>query len=222
MILKFTSIALLLFSFNMAHAQSIIEVNEKTLQYSAGAENALTMLIPEADAKQVEKDWKKELSDWKGKMDEKKGEYFFDNCQLKELSTDYFDAYTTVTQEGVGVRVNLWINLGGAFMNSKDHAVQSNFFSSKMHDFGIAAAKEFVQEQLDDANKLMSDYKQKQNDLEKTQSDLKKQIADCEAAIKQANLDIDQNNKDQASNKDLQTNQQKVIDAIQTKLNGIK
>ena len=203
-------------------AQDQITVNEKSLQYSGGVQNAMTVIIPEADSKTVEKNWKKELSDWNGKMTEKKGEYFFDNCQLKDFGSDYFDVYTTVMQEGLGVRINLWIDLGGAFMNSKDHAVAYNLFSVRLKNFAVDAAKEFVQEQLDDANKTLSDLNTQQNDLVKENGNLKKQISDCEASIKQANADLVTNDKDQASKKDQIANQQKVIDSIQAKLNGIK
>ena len=162
------------------------------------------------------------MKDWDGKMSEKKDEIFGDNCLVKDLGSNYFDAYSIVAQEGKSVRVTLWINLGGAFMNSKDHPVQYNYFSSALRNFAVAAAKNFVQEQIDDANKVLGDYQQHQNDLIKKNEDLHKQISDCEASIKQANDDLAENGKDQASAKEQIANQQKVVDALQAKMNGIQ
>ncbi|MFD1550910.1 hypothetical protein DNU06_05090 [Putridiphycobacter roseus] len=188
----FTSLLLVVMGFSLS-AQ--ITIKEQKVDVD-GAENGYFVTIPYGDEKTIAKDLKEEMKSWKGKLSTK-DVYFADDCKLKEIGDNTFDAYAKIealTKGGVNVLVK--IDLGGAFVNSKDHPTEYKVFEKKLYDFAVATAKNIIEEEAKEVEKIQKEKEDELKDikeeLEKQEDiikDAKKQIANAEEAIKAGNQD---------------------------------
>ena len=133
----------MLLSAGLLNAQ--IGISEKKVDVD-GSENGYHINIPYGDKKIISKYLKDELKSWKGKVVSK--DFFFaDDCKLKDMGKNTFDVYARVedvTKGGVNVYVK--VDLGGAYLNSKDHPGDFKFIEKKLYTFAVNAAKDIIEE----------------------------------------------------------------------------
>ncbi|MDX1349503.1 MAG: hypothetical protein R3279_04610 [Putridiphycobacter sp.] len=185
---------LFLLSFTVVlNAQiSVVEQKVKVLL----TENGLYLTIPYGDKKIFEKALKDELKSWKGKVSTK-DHFFADDCKLKEVGDNTFDAYAKVEDMTKGgVTMSVQIDLGGAYLNSKIHPAEYKVFEKKLYDFAVKTAKDVIEEEAKEQEKVQKDQ---EGELEDIKSEIEKQndaitaakkaIADAEDAIKSAKQD---------------------------------
>ncbi|MFK8039477.1 MAG: hypothetical protein AB8B74_14385 [Crocinitomicaceae bacterium] len=148
-----------------------ITVVEKNVKVNL-TENGLFLSVPYGDKKMFDKALKDELKDWKGKITNKEF-YFADDCKLKEIGENTFDAYAKVediTKGGVIISVQL--DLGGAYLNSKVHPAEYKVFEKRLYDFAVSTSKDIIEDEAKAQEKVM----QKQEDeLEDIKGELEKQ-----------------------------------------------
>lgn len=169
-----------------------VKVEEKSLSID-GSKNGFYISIPYGNLKQIEASLKDELKDWKGKFSSKGGTYFVDDCSLKDMGDNTFDVYAKIEENDKGgAFVSLAIDLGGAFLNSRDHGVQWKAMTTRLTAFGVKAAKSVIDEEikveediLKTKQKELSDLESEQAKKEKEIEDYKKKIADNEKAIEE-------------------------------------
>ena len=195
-----TSAAFLLAAMG-ATAQISIKVSETNESYNNGSHNSLVVTVYEQEAKEVEKLFKSELKKMKGKVSSKK-ELFADDCELKDMGENTFDVYAKVTPRKDGeVEVAMAVDLGGAYLNSRDHSDKYKVMEGVMHEFGVSATKAAIGNEMKDQEKVLAGYEKEQKDLEKDKERLEKSIEDNEKRIEQAKKDIEQAKKDIEQNK---------------------
>jgi len=191
--MKFIYAALLLFVFNVANAQ--IQIVEKSVDVN-GTDNGFYLTVPYGDQKSMSKELKDELKSWKGKLTTK--DYFFaDDCKFKEMGKNTFDVYAKVediTKGGVNISVK--VTFGGSFLNSKDDAVHFKFIEKKLYDFAVKAAKNIIEDEAKEEEKILKSQEGELDDIEKEIKknenlieEAKKQISTSEEAIKKGGED---------------------------------
>lgn len=213
----------------VAHAQISIKVTEANESFNNGSHNALLVTVYEQDAKEVEKLLKKELKDMGGKVQVKK-EIFADDCETKAMGENTFDVYAKVTPGKNGeVEVAVAVDLGGAYLNSRDHTERYKVMEGILHKFGVNATRDAIGSELKDQEKVLSDLEKEQKDLEKDKDRLEKSIEDNEKrieeakkAIEQAKKDIEQNKADQEMKKSAIADQQGKVADVQKKMDAVK
>jgi hypothetical protein len=213
------------FLFSLAvlvgHAQKKMSVSESTQSIADGKNNALVIILFEIEEDEVQKSWKKQLKDF-GKVKTKKNTFYVDEASHKKMGDKvfYLHSFTEKTKEGIKLVVA--IDLGGAFLNSKDHKEQFNFMEKYLHDFAIDAVKESIEDKQKEAEKVLGKMEKDLKGLEKDKDKLESDIKDYEKKIEKAKKDIEKNEKDQKEQQKKIEEQKKAVSEIEKKKKLVK
>lgn len=218
----FYSFAILFFAAFTPGDVKKVEVRESNEKIGNGSNNTLSVLIYIEDQDKVEKAWKSKLKDIGGKISTKT-DIFADDCSMKAMGKNTFDVYSrTEVVKGEGVRLIVGVDLGGAYLNSKDHSEQFKVFKNFIYDFAIEIMKNNVGDELKAQEKTLSSLESDQKSLEKDNSNLKSDIEDYKKKIQKAEEDVKKNEEAQKKKKEEIAAQAKVVESVKQKLNAIK
>ena len=153
----------ILFAFTLqAGTIKVIEGNSKI---AGSRNNVLTVVIYETDFDEVIKAWKKKMKSTKVKVKTSKGEVFADNAVIKKLGDHPMDIYARTEKILGGSKLIVGVNLGGAFLNSKDHKEKYDAFAKFVEEFAENQIRASIIEQVKDAEKELNSSIIKQKNL---------------------------------------------------------
>jgi len=198
-----------------------IKVTESKMKIAGDNNNALVVLIKETDKKQITKEWTSLMKKHKAKVSGKK-EIFADDAILPFISNNTVDVYAIADQVKNDVRLVVAFDLGGAFLNSKDHSPQFKAAETMLYEFAVEISKQNVQSNLSAEKKKLSGLEKQQSKLKKDtdkmikeNEKMRKKIADNEKVIK--------DNQKVQEKLDKEVNEQKSsIQEIEKKFKSIK
>lgn len=194
-----------------------VEVIEETSKIGGGSNNALSVVVFEADYESVLKAWKKEMKSTKAKVKKEKGEIFADDAVIKKLGEHPMDIYARTEKSDGGAKLIVGVNLGGAFLNSSDHKDKYEAFAKFVKEFAENQVKESIKEQVKEAEDVLKDREKEQEKLVKEQDNLKGKIEGWKSDIKDAEGKITTNDNQQADQKKLIEEQKKAVEAVKAK-----
>ncbi len=203
-------------------SQSLISETEKVM--SQGTKNSLSVNLSKTNAKFAEKIWKDFIKQYKGdyKRDKKNDEYFLDNAMIAGIGGgNTVDMYMKFNETNDNTTATLWIDLGGAYVNSKDFKDKYSEAEKMMFNYAITVSKEQTKLQLEEQQKTLKKLESDQKSLEKKNAGLLTDIEDYKKKIAKAEEDIKTNLKQQEETKVKMETQKKVVDEVQTKLNNL-
>ena len=202
-------------------AFSQVSVEEKKVNLD-GTKDGFYVSIPYGTLKQIEKELKDELKDWKGKY--KGGDVIFvDDCKLKEMGKNTFDVYAKIEENpDGGAYVSLAIDLGSAFLNSNEHAAQAKLIDARLQKFGVKAAKNVVDEEIKEEEKVLKERQKELEDLEKEEEKMKKDIEDFKKEIADTEKSIEEGKKTQEAKKGEIKDQEEKIKTVVKKKEAVK
>ncbi len=202
-------------------AISQVSVEEKKVAID-GTKDGFYVNIPYGTKSQIEKELKEELKSWGGKYSE--SDYIFvQTCKLKDMGKKTFDVYALVSENADGGAVVLIaIDLGGAFLNSTEHADQAKVMHSKLHDFGVLAAKNVVNEEIKAEKKMLEERQKELADLEKDQAKLEGEIEDYKKKIAENEKAIEESKKNQETKKEEIKAQEGKVKVVEAKKEAVK
>ena len=203
------------FAFTLqAGTIKVIEGNSKI----AGSRNSvLTVVIYETDFEEVIKAWKKKMKSTKVKVKTSKGEVFADNAVIKKLGDHSMDIYARTEKIVGGSKLIVGVNLGGAFLNSKDHKEKYDAFAKFVEEFAENQIRSSIIEQVKDAEKELNSSIIKQKNLVKNKERLKNKIVGYKNDIKEAEFKISNNESDQVAQKKKIEAQKEEFEAVKAK-----
>jgi hypothetical protein len=212
---------LLLFLSNSLNAQ----VFEQIKGMSQGAHNALVLEIQQADEKLVAEVWNtfmKERYKVKLKRDRKSKEHFADDALIPAIGLgNTVDVYAVVEPRGSNALLNVWFDLGGAYLSLQTHPDRFSYAESMLLAFNREVAREKVRQQLraeeENLGKLQKDLARLVSAHERSQ----KEIERAREAIKKAEADIAQNEAGQEALLEQINRQQSAIDAVMQVLSSM-
>jgi molecular chaperone DnaK (HSP70) len=191
-IMKIAFLTLSIFSYSIIFSQSI-RVKEINLSTSKGSQNALSIEIPHVDEKYFQSSLKNFLKDW-GKCKENDGEYSVILGEWKDYGKKTFDVYARYEPSKYSnLNVSFAIDLGGAFLNSKDHSSQFELFQKSIESFGRTCASNYINDQLEKENKFLKSLEKEQKNLEEEKSEMEREIEEFKARIEENKAKIEQN-----------------------------
>jgi molecular chaperone DnaK (HSP70) len=204
-------------------AQTEISLREETQAFSLGSKNALVVTIPYANKDILEKELKSELKDWGGKYNSSKDEFSMMQGAPKFMESKAFDAYARILpgQDGA-LKVAFGIDLGGAFLSSREHSQQFTAMSNKIKEFAKRVSKASLDEVLKADQKNLESMEKAQKDLEKEKSSLEKDIEDYKKKIAEAEDKIKKNAENQGKQKELISKQMEVVKSSEGKVKEFK
>jgi hypothetical protein len=199
-------------------------VNEGERVMSQGNKSSLAVNLTKTNAKFAEKMWKDFTKQYKGdyKRDKKNDEYFTDNANIASVGGgNTVDLFMKFAESGENTTATLWIDLGGAFINSKDFKDKYAEAEKLMTEYALKVAREQTQIQLKEQQDALKDAEKQQKKLEDKHKSLLQDIEDWKKKIAKAEQDIIVNQKSQDDTKVKIETQKKVVDEVQKKLNSL-
>jgi septal ring factor EnvC (AmiA/AmiB activator) len=169
-----------------------IKTTEENVSFSNGSHNAIVVTIPYGNKDAVESALKSEMKDWGGKYNSSKGEYTAMQASMKAMGDKLFDGYAKIIEGGDMIKVAFAVDLGGAYMDSRQHSLQFKVIQERAKKFAAKAATNSIDDELEKEAKVLksmeSDKKDMEKSIESSKSDIedyKKKIADAEQKIKE-------------------------------------
>lgn len=198
------------------------KVEEGSENIGGGSNKALSVVIYGSNDNDIEKAWKSYIKDFNPDKVSTKDGVFADNAKIKAISDNAVDVYAKTDAKKDGeVLFIVAFDLGGAFLNSSQHASQIKDAKKMLYDFAIKMTKEGMDEQIKAQAKVLEKLDDKQKDLVKDQEDLKKEIENNKAKIKKAEDDITKNKSDQEAKLKEIESQKKVIEELKKKKDAV-
>lgn len=194
---KFTILLIAILTSQFTFSQKEITVEESITSIAEGSNNALSVVIFEADEKFIEKAWKKFMKDYKAKVSSK-NDIFADDAEIKDISINPLDIYAKIEINSNGDCV-LFVafDLGGSFLSSSKHPDKFKSAKRILRDFGLSTSKEAIMEKLKEAEKALKKMENDKESLIKENEDLHKKIEGWQMDIEKAKDDIKNNEQAQ-------------------------
>ncbi|MBK8720778.1 MAG: hypothetical protein IPL95_00380 [Saprospiraceae bacterium] len=214
-----------IFLFFTASFAQVSDV-EKTM--SQGTKNGLSLDIKNVTLKSVEKDWKKFIKDVKkedDKYDKKSKEYWLVDAKMPLINGEVnpVDVYVLFTENSSnGVNMTAFYDLGGVYLNSREHADKFKEAAGWMKKFATQAEQTVMKQKLEDEEDKLKDVEKKLKKLVGNNEDLHKDIENYKAKIKKAEADIETNLKDQDTTKKAIEEAKKVVDEAKKRVDAVK
>ena len=208
----------------MTTAATVSSVREGERSMSQGSKNALTIDLPKTSAKFAEKMWKDYAKQFKGdtKKDKKTDEWFTDNAMIVGIGgANTVDMYAKFTESNDNTTLGLWVDLGGAYVGSKEFRDKYAEAEKILTNFALLVQKEQTKEQLNEQADALKKLEKQQRNLEKDNQNLHDDIENWKKKIQKAETDIQTNLKNQEDAKQKIENQKKLVEEVQKKLNSM-
>ncbi|NND06091.1 MAG: hypothetical protein HKN87_06910 [Saprospiraceae bacterium] len=183
-------ISLALFFTQIAMAQDIVE---EVRGMNLGANNAISLTLPDYDQKMAEGVWKDYIKGFDGKTKRVKRskESLTDDASIPYVSSNTVDIYSIVESNGSGSKLVLWTDLGGSFLNSEDHQEAYEgmiiFLDGYLKELNIEQIKrelKMEEGELKDLEKNLSKLQRQNEKYHREIEDWNQKIAENEDLIK--------------------------------------
>lgn len=212
-----TSIVLI---FGILSQTSAQDVTEKKISMSLGPQNSFYVEIPGSDLKMAEKTFYEIIKEY-GKLKENKKarEHFMMATKIPVINgSSPLDVYAKF-EEGKGMTTTfVWMDLGGAFINSNEYASQAKSLKQFMSDYFIAVRKKVVTEELKVEEKKLAEVEKDLKRLKDKNDDYHQDIEKAKQKIVEAEKNIEKNVVDQENKvkeiDDQKTSVQKVVEKL--------
>ena len=148
-------------------SMSLISESERSM--SQGTKSSLAVNLPKTSAKFAEKIWKDFIKQYKGdyKKIKKSDEYFLDNAMIAGIGgSNTVDMYMKFSESPDNTAATLWIDLGGAYVNSKDFKDKYEEAEKLMLNYALTVTREQTKEQLDEQQKSLKKLESEQKSLD--------------------------------------------------------
>ncbi len=203
-------------------SQKKIFTKETSGKMSKGYNTGITVNIPGATKKDVERLWKRKVKNYRGKVSSSKGDIFADDATIKSVSDNSMDIYANIKETSDGVQMTVFFDLGDAYMSSSKHASKFKSAEGIVYKFAVSAAKEAVGLELTAAGKALKKMENEQNKLESENEKLNKEIDRCQETIKNNEATLIENEKKQEAKKAEIEQQKGAVNQVQEKMNNIR
>jgi hypothetical protein len=198
-------------------------VSERKTSMSLGSQNAFFVEVPGADKKLMMKVFEDLTKSYgKSKENKKAKEYFMTKTRMAAINgSSPVDVYTKF-EDGKGqAAMYMFVDMGGAFINSEDHPNQAQVVKQFMDDYYFEVRKKVVVEELKVEEKKQADLEKDLKKLKEKKDDYLAEIEKCKQKILEAEKNIEKNAVDQ-TNKDKEIETQKsMVKKVVEKLNNL-
>jgi hypothetical protein len=218
-----------LFIFNLCIAQKA-KVTESTETIDKIPRTGLSLLI-ELDDKMVERLWEKQLKNY-GKVNSSKGIYSISPASIATISSQPCIVTSLVKSSGKGTIVWWAIDMGKEHVTSSGSPSAYKAAEKILNDFALQCYREDINEQIEEAEKAVSDaVKAQEKQVKEGESllrsvdrnkqekaNLEQKLKDNAAELVKLQQDIEQNKKDQAVAAQDVEKMKKALEAVKAKL----
>lgn len=215
------TLLLLAGAFQFGHTQVV----ERSVGMSAGVQNALLLEIPSVDAGLVSDLWRDYMKDFyreKPKWQRKDKEWFSDDANIAGLGLgNTVDIFAKTEQRDQNTYIYMWVDLGGAYLSSRQHRDRYAEAEKMLIRFGLEVAREKVKIELKEQEDVLKGLNRDLERLVSEKDKSEREIERAKEAIIKAEKDIENNLQAQEDKADAIKAQEAVIRAVQKRLNDL-
>ena len=195
------------------------QITENAKSMSAGMKNALVLELPGVNDAFVEKLWKKYIKALGGKTKKNRSEWFTDNALLASVGgSNTIDIYMSPEELGPDINMNVWFDLGGAYLNSEEHPNRYVEAEKYLMRFALFMAKEKTQLELESQEKTMGKTESMLKRLERDNERYHRDIEVAKEKIRSSEGNIETNLVEQEETRKLIEAQLAAIEKVRAKL----
>lgn len=215
---KLLLLPLLLFFCAPFFGQSI-DLSEAARTKQGGTYNSFLFELPDVSKGEAEADWKKYMGKFKAnpKFDKKAGLWVVNDATMSGLSKNTVDVYARIiedTNPQKQTSIVVWFDLGGAYVNSQTHPIETDYCRSIMTDYAKKTSQHHAESVTKAEGKQLKDLESALKKLQKDQTEYYKEIEKAKALITEMEEAIKQNEIDQKTREtDIEAQKQTVSDA---------
>ncbi|MEY3417949.1 MAG: hypothetical protein RL060_2061 [Bacteroidota bacterium] len=179
----------------------------------------------------TEKSWLKKLKEF-GKVESSKNIYTVAIANISGISSTPVNIISTITQSDKGSKVFWSIEMGKAYVSTKDDPAKYSTAEKILHDFAVMVYREDINDQIKDAEKVLSQTVKVQdkkvrlggdlvNKVERNKQqklNLEQKLRDNADELIQLQKDIEQNKLDQAASVIEVGKVKNAVEAVKAKL----
>ena len=219
--LKNTLLLFTTFLFCCRIALAQISENEKSM--SLGLNNSLTLELPDAEGKFVEKLWKKYIRQYSGKTkrNRKEKEYFTENARIKGIGDGEIHLYSRVTDQGNDAYLTCWFDTGEGFVSSYDHPDQYTEAEKELMRFALEVTREKIKLELNDEEDKLKKLNKNLKKLERSNDSYHREIEQAKERIRKAEANIEQNEIDQQDTRSAIELQEQAVEKVRKRLGDL-
>ena len=213
----------IVYASNNFYAQNI-RVQEVVESMSKGTQKGLAIEFTQISEEFLLKEFKDWVDKFKGKtkMDKKNNEVFSDDAFLKEISANTFDIYGKVINKGKTQTLVLFVDLGGAYLNTQMHPDKYKIMEGQFLEFGRSVIRNDLKNRLDEAEKVLKNFEKEKKELEQEQAKSLKNIENAKNLIKKEEENIEANKKKQLEKDKQISDQLKVVEGLRNEYQQLK
>lgn len=196
-----------------------ISIKQRNETLGNGNNPAIVATIFEADASDIEKEWKSLMKSYDAKVT-MGGEIFADNAKFKGFDNTC-DVYARIKNiNDKEKELMIAIDLGGIYLS--DNHPQFKKIENLVYEFAVKITKDAIQAQLKDAEKNQKRLQKEQERLSEDKVQLEKDIENYKNKITSAKKEIEENLKAQEAKKQEIELQKKLLTEISDKFEKVK
>lgn len=191
----FSTLLLVAFSASVVNAQ----VLEETRLMNTGSNPALTIVIPGADPKMVEAEWREYLKSY-GKVVRVKQskEWVASGIQILDIGgVNKINIYSLAEEVGDGTKMVVWMDAGTGFISSQAYPKEYVASVKFLKDFNQQVKSTVITNELKEQEKMLDKAESTLTKLKRENDLYHKVIEDSKKRIAQAEKDIEDNLKAQ-------------------------
>lgn len=207
----------------------VVKVEEKSMVLAGVSRTGMSTVL-ELDYDDVEKAWLKKLKDY-GKYTSEKGVYTVESCVIPSISSTAVRIISTVVKTSKGAEVFWAIDMGTSYV-SRTTPKEFTEASKILHDFGVQCYIDDINEQIKEAESVLSTSVKNQEKLANNGENLQKNvdsnrkkkkeyeqnIIDLDKEYDQLLKDIEQNKMDQTAAAQEVERLKKALESVKSKL----
>ena len=192
---------------------------------SAGQQSALVLEIPSVSQELVSDHWKQYMKDFyreKPKWQRRDDEWLSDDADVSVLGAgNTVDIYAKTREREDNVEIQMWVDLGGAFLNSREHPDRYTEAEKLLLRFALEVAKEKMRLDIEEQEDLLKDMNQDLSRLSSQKKRSEREIKRAKETIQKAEADIEQNLQEQEEMQAKITQQEELIKKLQKQRSGL-
>jgi hypothetical protein len=199
------------------------EAKERKLSMSLGPQNAWFIEIEGADDNMAEKVFYEYIkSHGKMKYNKKAREHFLMSTAISSINgSSPLDIYAKFDDTKTMATAYVWVDMGGAFISSEEHAQQAKALKQWMYEYYLEVRKNVILNEIKEEEKKLSSLERDLKKLVDKNESLHKEIERARQKIAEAESDIEKNlDEQQNKNKEIE-GQKDVLNQVNEKLNNL-
>ncbi len=200
------------------------QVQNQSMVMSKGNNPSVKILLENTDTKTVEDAWSKYIKKYKGKTKEMKKtkEFFTDDAEIKDMSSNTVDVYAKVMKKENDSELVVWFDLGGAFLSSQNHPDRYPVAVGMLEKFQLSVSRTAMEDAIKVQEGLLKKMNNDLDGLKKEESNQESDIAKYEKKIEEAKQKIVEAQAAQKTKSSEIEDQQRMIKDMKGKLNALK